>query len=123
MQSFNITATGSKIFFEIILDILYLPVWWYTKGLLQILIFLNKFLSNHQKALGLSVWVKNIFRPMYGQNDFAGALISFIIRVFQILVRSIGMAFWLLVALIILLFWVLLPIAVYYEISFQLSLI
>ena len=67
------------------------------------------FWSERQINLGLAVWAKNLFTPMYGQQDFMGKFISFFIRLIQIIVRSIFMLFWLIVGLVWLVFWIALP--------------
>lgn len=42
-----------------------------------------------QEFLGIDIWIKNLFKPMYGQRDIAGKIISFFMRAFQIIFRSI----------------------------------
>ena len=44
---------------------------------------LKDFLDSKEKSLALFVWVKNLFVSMYGQRDFWGALISFVMRTFR----------------------------------------
>jgi len=122
MLTNNFAWYSVKILSELVNEIIYFPAWWYSTGLVKLTIILKKFIINKEKSLALMVWVKNIFRPMYGQYDWAGVLISFGMRVFQILVRSIAMIFWLLLALFALCFWLILPLLVIYEIIFQLFL-
>lgn len=101
------------------MDVLYFPVWWYSRGLINLILSLKNFLVDKQKALALSVWIKNIFKPMYAQYDWQGMLISFFIRLTQIIFRSVFMVFWLILALAVIIFWLLLPVLVVYEIIFQ----
>lgn len=108
-----------QIFIELIRDILYFPVWWYGRGLVNLIMSLIDFLADKQKALALLVWIKNIFRPMYAQYDWAGLLISFFMRLTQIIFRSLIMLFWLIFSLAIIIFWILFPALVIYEIIFQ----
>jgi len=108
-----------QILAELVWDILYFPLWWYSRGLVNLIMGLIYFLANKQKALALFVWVKNIFRPMYAQYDWQGMLISFFMRLVQIIYRSVIMLLWLAVALAIIIFWLLFPILVIYEIIFQ----
>jgi hypothetical protein len=86
---------------------------------MNLVIGVAHFLSDKQKALALLVWIRNIFRPMYAQYDFAGILISFFIRLVQIIFRSFILLFWLIFSLAVVAFWVLLPVFVIYEIIFQ----
>lgn len=121
MMTNNFVAYSLKIFGEIAKDILFFPFWWYTTGLLISINRLVIFLSNKQKSLALFVWIKNIHRPMYGQTDWQGKLISLLIRLLQIIIRGLIMIFWLIIAVILFLAWVFLPVFVFYEIFFQIS--
>ncbi|MBI4779641.1 hypothetical protein HY797_04310 [Candidatus Falkowbacteria bacterium] len=117
--------TNSFIFYslqiltELIRDVLYFPVWWYSRGLVNSAKSLLNFLADKQKALGLLIWIKNIFRPMYAQYDWQGMLISFFMRLVQIIFRSLILLFWLVFSLAVIIFWILFPIFVIYEIIFQ----
>jgi len=108
-----------QILTELVRDVLYFPLWWYGRGLLNLIMGVAHFLGDKQKTLALFVWVKNIFRPMYAQYDLAGMLISFFMRLVQIIFRSIVMLFWLIFSLAVIIFWILLPPLVIYEIIFQ----
>ena len=119
-NSFGLYA--GKILVDLIRDIIYFPLWWYSRGLKQIAVKLKNFLANKERSLALFVWMKNIFRPMYAQYDWAGILISFFVRLFQIIVRGIFMLFWLALALLALGLWFVLPVLAIYEIIFQLAL-
>jgi hypothetical protein len=44
--------------------------------------------------LGLGVWLQNLFVPMYGQYDWQSRIISFVVRLFQIVVRGLGFLVW-----------------------------
>ena len=119
MVSNNFFAFSLKVVTELIGDVVFFPLWWYTKGLLDMLKGQLHFLQNRQKGLALGVWVKNIFKPMFGQNDWQGLLISVVMRTFQIIVRSIVMVFWIIISLFIILFWILFPVLIFYQIIFQ----
>lgn len=88
-------------------------------GLFMIIKKNLNFLQDRQKALGVFVWIKNIFRPMYGQTDWQGRLISFFVRVVQIFFRSLIMLFYVIISLILILMWIIFPFLVFYEIIFQ----
>ncbi|MDP3043491.1 MAG: hypothetical protein Q8N21_03740 [bacterium] len=120
MLTNNFAVYGVKILAELARDIVFFPLWWYSKGLVQLLLKLKVFLKNREKSLALLVWIKNIHKPMYGQYDWQGMLISFFMRLFQIIVRGIAMLFWLVVAFVFFWIWVLLPLFVIYEIVYQL---
>jgi len=109
-----------KIVVEIIMDIIYFPLWWYSRGLFNFLLSVKNFLVNKQKGLALFVWIKNIFKPMFGQYDWQGHLISFFVRLAQIIFRGIFMLCWLILALAAVILWLIFPVLVIYEIIFQL---
>lgn len=115
----NFVVYGVKILAELIKDIIYFPLWWYTQGLVLFSESLIDFLKNKQKSLGLLVWVKNIFKPMYGQQDWQGALISFFMRVIQIIFRGILMLFFAVISIIAFCAWIVLPVFVIYQIIYQ----
>jgi len=122
MLTNNLGLYAGKILVDLLKDILYFPLWWYSRGLKQLAIKVKNFLVSKERSLALFVWMKNIFRPMYAQYDWAGILISFFVRLFQITVRGIFMLGWLTVALLALGLWLILPVLAVYEIIFQLAL-
>ncbi|MFH1744682.1 MAG: hypothetical protein ABH881_00760, partial [bacterium] len=110
-----------KILIEICKDILYFPIWWYTVGLLNFVKKNLMFLANRQKSLALLVWIKNIYKPMYGQNDWQGVLISIVMRIIQIIFRSVIMFFYTILSLISVIVWIILPLFIFYEIILQIT--
>ncbi|MCX6795346.1 MAG: hypothetical protein NT165_01260 [Candidatus Falkowbacteria bacterium] len=105
---------------EVIFIIIYFPFWWYSIGFVRCLRYLGRFLRERQESLALFVWLKNIFRPMYGQKDFTGRLISFLMRVIQIIFRALVLIIFLLLALLLALFWLAVPLLVLALIILQL---
>jgi len=79
----------------------------------------GEFLRGRNQALGFSVWSKNIFVPMYGQNDFAGRAISFIIRLLQVLVRGLALLAFILATVFLILAWLFFPIFLFLALFFQ----
>ena len=120
MSEHNFLSYSGKIIIQILGEILYFPFWWYSQGFFRLLAALWKFWRNQEKTLGFSVWLKNIFVPMYGQRDLAGRLISFVMRSVQIVVRGATLLFLLLPLLVILVFWLVFPIFLVYALTFQL---
>lgn len=110
---------GTKILAGLVAQIAYFPAWWYSRGLLRFLKYLKNFLVERERSLALLVWIKNISIPMYGQYDWQGRLISFFMRLFQIIARGIVMLFWLVAAFAIFCLWIILPPLILYEIYFQ----
>lgn len=75
----------------------YWPVWWYTTGFVAVLKWYMATVQYYARMSAVGVWVKNIFTPMFGQYDWQSRLISFIVRVGNIVVRSFGLVLWALV--------------------------
>jgi hypothetical protein len=113
----NLTLT--KIFTDIFIDIVFFPFWWYSFGLFKTIKKLIDFVVDKEKSLALAVWIKNIFTPMYGQRDIQGLLISFFIRLTQIIFRGLILIFWAIAALIIFCLWLTIPALVIYQIIKQ----
>jgi len=119
MPSNSFIFYSLQIIAELVWDVFYFPIWWYGRGLVNLIMGIINFLANKEKSLALSVWVKNIFRPMYAQYDWQGLLISFFMRLFQIIFRSVIMLFWVIISLAVVIFWIIFPLLVIYEIIFQ----
>lgn len=87
-------------------------VWWYTKGLATVSHWYRFMIARGNARLGVLLWIKNIFVPMYGQRDWQGRLVSVGMRIAQIIGR--GLAFVLLIVgiTLALLAWVLGPILI-----------
>lgn len=119
MKSVNPYIHFFKLIMEMLKEAAYFPVWWFTRGYLTFLKRLGSFLADKNKAIGLTVWIKNYFRPMYGQRSVSGVLISIAMRTVQIIFRGIAMLFWLAVSAGLAISWVLLPFFAAYEIYFQ----
>jgi len=117
----NFLTYGSQIIIKTILEIAYFPIWWYSFGLVEAGKKLGIFWLNQEKSLGLRVWVKNIFVPMYGQYDWAGRIISFFIRLIQIIFRGFILIFWLGVALVGFLLWLIVPMLLFITLMFQIK--
>ena len=114
-------ADSGKILIQFVWDLLYFPLWWYTRGFVGVLKWAGHFLQRRLQSTGVLVWLKNLFTPMYGQQDFAGKLISFIVRCVQIVVRAIIMILWVNVAVDAICLWLVLPIYIIYQLIFQLT--
>lgn len=76
-------------------DIFMFPVWWYTKGIVYMLEQLLLSARRQAASFAVNLWVRNLFVPMYGQYDWQGRIISFFVRLIQIIFRSIAYTFWL----------------------------
>ena len=119
MLNHNFVTYSGKIILQILGEILYFPLWWYTAGFFRLTKGAWRFWLAQENILGFSVWAKNLFIPMYGQRDFAGRLISFVIRLVQIIFRGAVLLLWLAAVLAVLALWLLLPLTILVATAFQ----
>ena len=109
------------VLIDLIGDILYWPAWWYSKGLLKAGLFCLNEIKDQEERMGLRIWTKNIFTPMFAQYDIEGRIISFFMRLIQIIFRSIFLAVWVAFMLILFIVWIILPFIVCYQLYGNLS--
>ncbi|MEA3449686.1 MAG: hypothetical protein U9Q85_01790 [Patescibacteria group bacterium] len=115
----NFYLYSLKLLTETLRDIVFFPIWWYSRGLIQTVKSLIQFMSNREKGLAFFVWVKNFFKPMYGQSDWQGRLISMGMRLMMIIFRGLILIFWLIISIGVFIIWLILPILVVFELIFQ----
>lgn len=119
MKHNSLTYTG-KILAKIIWDFLYFPLWWYSAGLVKTASGVIDFYRSQEASLGFFVWLRNIFVPMYGEHDITGRLISFLIRLVQIIYRGIVMLIVIFLGLLFFAFYLALPLLILFAIWKQL---
>ncbi len=122
MFQHNFLTYSGKIIVSLFLEIIYFPVWWYSVGFFRFFRNVRLFLRKRERSLGFLVWAKNIFVPMYGQSDFAGRLISFFMRLVQIIARGFILLLWIIFCLLSLVIWLALPISLVVALFFQISI-
>lgn len=101
-----------RIALEAVLDAFYFPLWWYTKGAYKASQWCAYLFADGNSRLAPMLWLKNIFVPMYGQYDWQGRIISFLMRFAQIIFRSFVLALWLLFCFLLFIVWLILPVLV-----------
>jgi hypothetical protein len=121
MTNHNFLTYPLKIILQIIGEILYFPIWWYSVGFIRAAKRAFRFWQAQEESLGFSIWVKNIFVPMYGQHDAASRIISFFMRLIQIIFRGLILLVWFGLVLLFLLFWLVFPILLFLGLAFQLA--
>ena len=94
---------------DVLIDIVRFPVWWYTEGLYMMWHKTFGAIMRWQYRLGLGIWIKNWLRPMYAQYDFQGRLLSFFFRTITIIWKSIVFLFGFIFIFITFLVYLLLP--------------
>lgn len=101
-----------RICLDALIDVVYFPIWWYTGGIKFMVSKCLDIIKGGNESLAPGLWLKNIFVPMFGQWDFQGRLISFFMRLVQVVARSIALLVWIAFAWGLFLFWLVLPIII-----------
>jgi hypothetical protein len=107
-----IVQVGKRFFVDSIGGILGFPVWWYTRGLKKWSRFAWSWFNSYRAILGVGVWVRNIFVPMYGSYDIGGRVVSFFMRLVMIIVRSFGLVGLAMMLIVIMIAYIFLPVLV-----------
>lgn len=122
MHKENIAIKSIKfILTETLIDIVRFPIWWYTAGVKKAFKKMSNSIASGNLRLGFSIWLKNIFTPMFGQYDWQGRIISLIMRLFQIVVRFVLLVSWIIFSVIIFMCWLVLPVVIVLEILYNLK--
>ncbi len=117
----NAVALSAKYFVvDLIGGIVLFPVWWYTRGLVKMGSGVLDFWTAERSSLAIGVWIKNIFTPMYGTHDIAGRLISFFMRIVQIIGRTIVLLIWTVLLLLFFVAYLVFPAFVALEVVYHL---
>jgi hypothetical protein len=106
------TATRATLFVlrELIGELLYFPVWWYSHGLASTSRALTRKWYNLLNRLAIPILARTMGRPMYGDYTRSGRVISFFFRLLLLGTRLFVLVGWTLMLLLALLAWVLGPI-------------
>ena len=116
----NVFISSLKyIFVEVIFDILYFPIWWYTKGLVRITSYCAEKLVGAARRLALRIWLKHMFTPMYGDYTKEGRIISFLMRIIVLIFKLVMILFWAVYVFVVFILWLTIPLLFIYFILFQ----
>lgn len=116
----NVFLSSLKyIFVEVVFDILYFPIWWYTKGLSRMANYCLEILIKSSRKLALRIWLQHMFTPMYGDYTKEGRIISFLMRIVVLVFKLIMMVFWTIYVFLIFFAWLIIPLLFIYFILFQ----
>jgi hypothetical protein len=105
------------IFVDLVLEVIYFPLWWYSSGLYRTGSFCLKQIKNQWNNMGLSIHFKFLFKPMYAQRDFAGRAISFFARLVQLIFKLFAFLIFTLIFILIFILWIILPLFVIWQIK------
>lgn len=107
-----------KFFLSLCFEIVTAPLWWYTGGVVWIISRVGASIRDAAAQAALGLWIKNVFVPMYGQHDTWGRIVSFIIRVANIIARGVWVALWAVVCVTAFGAWVAAPAITFYYLVF-----
>lgn len=97
------------IILEALLDIFYWPIWWYSSGVERAEKWCFNILKSGNAWLAPGLWLKNLMVPMFGQYDWEGRIISFFMRLAQLLARSAALMVWVGVCIFLFMLWLVIP--------------
>ncbi len=103
-----------RLIIEALIDVFYFPIWWYSFGAVKAAEWCFNLLKEGNMNLAPGIWLTNIFVPMFGQYDWQGRIISFLMRVVQIIFRGAALLAWTLVCLALFIIWLVLPLLIGY---------
>jgi hypothetical protein len=112
-----IRSVGKAVFNDVGGGLVAAPIFWYTRGLADAGRWCINFWTDGWNRFGLGVWLKNLFVPMYGQSDTTGRLISFFMRLVEIVARSVVMVFWTVFSAALFVLYAVGPLFVVYELA------
>jgi len=121
MPTTNIFNYALEVILQLAKDLLWFPLWWYSVGFFKCIRWSLNFLGDWWKALGIGVWVKYLFVPMYGQRDIASRFISFFMRLIQIIVKGTIFIIWIIISITIVILWLVTPVVIIMQIFYQLK--
>jgi hypothetical protein len=104
--------TATFLLRELVGEILYFPVWWYSQGLRLAWQRLIRQWARLYNRLGLRFLFANMGKPMYGDYTRSGKVISFFFRLFLVGWSMLVMLFGGALAVFIFLAWIITPLVV-----------
>jgi len=123
MESQNTLLLASRFLVkEFVFDVVYFPVWWYSVGLKRFIVARWHGLVAFEASLGLTVWMVNWTRPMYGQYDIASRLISLLARTVVIIAKMILLAVHVVISLALVVVWLIAPLFFVYQLVYYVGI-
>ena len=120
MQRHNVFLSSLKfVLIEVIGDIIYFPVWWYTAGFLKIAEHTWQSSRDILDSFNIPILFRHLLTPMYGDYSWSGRTISFFVRIVHFFIMFLVALVWIIVVAAGGLLWLLLPIVVAYTIFYQ----
>lgn len=74
---------------EFIFDFVKFPWWWYSGGLVSLLSWCGNHWRETRQRIGLGLFIRYFFQPMYQDYSWQGRLISLVMRTILIIVKLV----------------------------------
>ncbi len=108
-----------RLILEFFFDFIYAPIWWYTSGLARAGRFSARLVATGNAQFAPGLWLHNIFVPMFGQYDWQGRLVSFFVRLVNVIIRSLLLILWVIFSFVVFLLWIGIPIFIIYTLIYS----
>lgn len=108
---------------DLILNVLYFPVWWYTTGALRVLRLIGRELQSFTESFRLRTLFQFLWQPMFGLTDPWSRVISVGVRLGHFFVLSLFTLVYTIMLFALFLVWLLLPAFIVYNVLFHLEII
>lgn len=109
--------TFKTLAWDLLAEVLYFPIWWYSSGLKKTTLAVFGNIKATSRNLALGLLFKNLFKPMYGQSDKVGRAISFFMRLVLLGAKLFVFLLFFLFYWLILIFWIVAPILVVWQLG------
>jgi hypothetical protein len=106
---------------DLILNTLYFPIWWYTEGVKKVSHNITNEVRSLTESLHLRTLLAFLFKPMYGQTDIWGRIISVGVRVVHFGVLLLFTVLYTLLLSLLLIVWIILPLFIVYNLIIHLG--
>lgn len=103
------------LFLDIIWEVLYFPIWWYSRGFKKTALFCWQKIKDGWRALSLTIFLESFFKPMYGQHGWDAYILSLATHLVQLLWRLSLIILWFVFWLFVLILWIALPILIIWQ--------
>lgn len=109
-----------RLTIEFLFDFVYFPVWWYTTGAKKVFLYCVELVQRANSRLAPGLWLRYVMVPMFGQRDWQGRIVSFFMRVVNIIVREIMLMVWICFVLVLFTLWFVWPVFIVFMLIFSL---
>ena len=103
------------LFLDVVWEILYFPLWWYSRGLKNTGFFCLRKIKDAWRFSALSIILHSFFKPMFAQRGWDAYVLTLMVRCWQVFWRFVGMSIFSIFWFCIFLAWIILPIFIIYK--------